>query len=183
MKKLYALLAILIVIYIGVNFQYNGLDTINSLSHVNLNVGLSMDNGNDANSIKIGPSAFDKLENFHAERVTANEVKLVDTNKKISIRVCKLNDPQNMTKKVKHAIEKNNITSNQTVSQNGITAYFLYNEGPETYNADIYFIKEDKNYFISGDNIRYEDSDYFINSCKDIINSMRTSETINFNRF
>ncbi|WP_143714311.1 hypothetical protein [Methanobrevibacter ruminantium] len=55
------MLAILIVIYVGINFSYNGLDTINTLTHVNLDLGPSMDNANDANHIKIGSSSFTKL--------------------------------------------------------------------------------------------------------------------------
>ena len=38
--------------------------------------------------------------------------------------------------------------------------------------ADIYFNKNGHNYLISGDNVTYSGSDYFINNCKNIINSL-----------
>ena len=184
LKKLYVLLAILIVIYVGINFAYNGLDTINSLSHVNLNVGLGMPDENNGENIKIGTSFFSQLKNFKDTKINNETVKLINSNNNISIKVCEIDSSLDLESIIKNLLSTNeNITSNQTVSQNGITAYFLYEESADTYNADIYFNKNNKNYLIGGENINYEKSDYFINSCKDIINSMQSDQTLNYSRF
>lgn len=184
LKKLYALLAILIVIYVGINFAYNGLDTLNTLSKVNLNVGLSL-GGNDGDSIAVGNSTFAKLENFKEKKVEDREVRLIDSKHNMTIRVRELLDIHNLSDEVNKEItaSDSNITSNQTVSQNGITAYFLYKEHADNYDARIFFTKNNQDYFIGGTNISYKDSDYFINNCKDIINSMSQSGTINYSRY
>lgn len=184
LKKLYALLAILIVIYVGINFAYNGLDTINSLTHVNLDVGLSMPDENDENSIRIANSSFSKIKGFQEKRDNADIVTLYNSSNNISIKVVKIKDSYNLKDIVNQVLKVNdNITSNQTITQNGITAYFLYEEKADSYNAIIYFNKEDKNYLIKSNNISYDNSDYFINICKDIINSMKTSGGLNYSRF
>lgn len=184
MKKLYALLAILIVIYVGVNFAYNGLDTMNSLSHVNLNVGLSMNSGNDGDGIVIGTSIFDRIDNFEDKKINENEVNLHDSSKNLTITVTELDQNQNIKDTVIGLLNGDStITSNQTVIQNQVSAYFLYEENVDNYNAKIYFNKDNKNYLISGNGISYDDSDYFINACKDIINSMRANGNVNYSRY
>ncbi|WP_048812431.1 hypothetical protein [Methanobrevibacter ruminantium] len=108
----------------------------------------------------------------------------MDSKNQISIKVCELPDSRNLKNKVKDLLETDkNITSNQTISQNGITAYFLYKETPESYSADINFMKNHKNYYISASNVSYNKSDYFINNSKEIINSMQSNGNINYNRF
>ncbi len=184
LKKLYALLIILIVIYVGINFAYNGLDTMNSLSHVNLDVGLGMGNGNDAEGISIGNSLFDSVEGFNDSKINDNSVNLKDSSKNMTITVSQLNEKENLKDTVSNLLTTNtNITSNQTIIQNGVSAYFLYEESVDTYNAKIYFNKDNKNYLISGNSISYDNSDYFINACKDIINSMRADGNINYSRY
>lgn len=184
LKKLYALLIILIVIYVGINFAYNGLDTMNSLSHVNLDVGLGMGNGNDANGISIGNSLFDPVDGFKDSKINNNSVNLIDSSKSMAITVSQLNEKENLKDTVSNLLATNtNITSNQTIIQNDISAYFLYEESADSYNANIYFNKDNKNYLINGSGISYDDSDHFINTCKDIINSMRTNGNINYSRY
>ncbi len=183
LKKLYALLAVLIVIYVGVNFSYNGLDTINSLSHVNLDVGLSLEE-NDENSIVVGNSSFAKVKDFKEKNISDKEISLHNPDKNITINVVQVVDYRTLEDIVSQVVSVNeNITSNQTITQNGITAYFLYEENVETYNAIIYFNKNNENYLIKANNISYSDSDYFINTCKDIINSMKPNNNINFSRY
>jgi hypothetical protein len=53
-----------------------------------------------------------------------------------------------------------------------VTTYFLYNEGSESYSADIYFNKDNQNFLISSEGISYENSDYFINHCKNVIDTI-----------
>ena len=147
LKKLYALLAVLIVIYVGVNFSYNGLDTINSLSHVNLDVGLSIGE-NDENSIVVGNSSFTKIKDFKEKNVSEKEISLHNSDKNMTINVVQVVDYRTLKDIVSQVVSVNeNITSNQTITQNGITAYFLYEENVETYNAIIYFNKNNENYF------------------------------------
>lgn len=183
LKKYYVLLVILIVIYAGINFSYNGTETINNLSHLDLSSGLNIFTGND-NSITVGSSSFDKLDNFTSKRVYDHEVRLYDTKKNITIHVFEIRDIENISKNVNNLILKNeNITSNQTISQNNFTVYFLYEEHEDTYNIRIYFAKKDKKYLIKSNDIKYEDSDYLINSCKNIINSMQPGLSINYSRY
>ena len=118
------------------------------------------------------------------KKINNNEVRLIDNKNEIYIKVREYVDGENITNKVNNLLSTDeNITSNQTIIQNGITAYFLYEEKQETYNADICFNKDNKNYLISADNITYENSDYFINKCKDIINSMKSENGINFSKY
>ena len=185
MKKLYALLAILIVIYVGINVVYNGMDTINGLSNFNAADAFKFDNGGkNIDGIVVGTSDFAKLENFTDKKINDNEVSLIDSKRNITIHVKQLDDAKNVKDTVSHLLSTDTeITSNQTILQNDISAYFLYKEGEDTYHADIYFNKDKKNYLISGDDISYDDSDYFINSCKEIINSMEVDDTINYSRY
>ena len=61
---------------------------------------------------------------------------------------------------------------------------YMSPEGTDEYNAVIYFNKDGKNYMIKGNEISYDESDYFINSCKDIINSMtKKEEKSGFSKF
>ena len=98
-----------------------------------------------------------------------------DSNYNMTIYVTTLDDGQKVEDIVSNRLSSGQYTSNQTIDQNGVTAYFLYNEGVESYSADIYFNKNNKNYVISGDNISYEDSDYFINHCKYLIDTSSSS--------
>lgn len=171
MKKLYILLLTLILIYLCVNIAYTihnpdvGFTSI--LNHQEEEV-------EDNNTISIGSSTFERLANFADTKISANEVSLFDSGQNLTINVSEMDDSQDLLQTVNDLlINDATITSNQTIDQNGVNVYFLYSEGEEAYNADIYFNKNNHNYMISGDNIGYNESDYFINSCKDIINSMK----------
>lgn len=158
MKRLYALLVILIVLYIGINVAADNLPFTDSHT----------DSGDNASSsLSVGEGGFPKMENF--------------TDTKINDTAVRYNDSNNMTitlqavdngKDIATLASSGSYTSNQTVDQNGVTAYFLYNEGVESYSADVYFNKNKQNYLISGSNITYADSDYFINHCKSIIDAI-----------
>ncbi|WP_297981993.1 hypothetical protein [uncultured Methanobrevibacter sp.] len=168
LKKLYALLAVLIIIYVSINFSYNGLNVLPVFSEDNLNIG-----GNTEEIITMQNSAFTKLEGFTNVSVNESSVDLIDSTKGITIHVFELDNSQNLEKIKNEELSKNEaITSNQTLNKNGVTVYFIYEEGSENYNAKIYFNKNDQNYLISGNNIKYDDSDYFIKSCENIINTM-----------
>ena len=73
--------------------------------------------------------------------------------------------------------DDNAYTSRQTIDQNGVTSYFLYQEGSDSYDSNIFFNKNGQNYCISGYGISYDDSDYFINHCKDIIDTITITST------
>ncbi len=184
LKKLYVILALLIVIYVGINFAYNGMETINSVSNFNLADAFTFGNTNTNDGISVGSSSFAEIENFTTQKISDNEVDLTDQNKNITITVKELDDSQNIEETVNNLLgNETTITSNQTITQNDITVHFLYEETVENFNADIYFSKNNKNYEISGDYISYEDSDYFINTCKEIISSIGPSGQVNYSRY
>lgn len=184
LKKLYALLAILIVIYVGINFAYNGLDIFNGFNPANMGNSLNLGGGNDENSIVFSSSSFEKLDNFTEMSVSNKEVSLTNPQHKVTIKVRELGNAT-LSNTVNTLLSDSNtsITSNQTITQNGITAYFLYEERVDNYDAYVYFDKENKNYLISGKNISYDESDFFIGNCKEIINSIGPSGTVNYSRY
>ena len=159
MKKLYALLMVLIVIYVLIN-----------LGSLNLDSQTATDVANDA-SVAIGGSTIENLDNFTATKVNDTVVSLVDSNN-ITINVSQLDNSQDISEIVSNAFYNLGYTSNQTLDQNGTTVYYLYNEDVYSYGADIYFNKDGQNFLISGADIPYENSDYFINACKGIIDSL-----------
>ena len=110
------------------------------------------------------------LDNFENTTIDSKAVSLVDSGQNLTIYVNQIDDSQNLLETANNLLANNDsITSNQTLDINGVTVYFLYAEGPGSYNADIYFNKNGHNYLISGDNITYDGSDYFINNCKSTI--------------
>lgn len=161
MKKLYALLVILIVIYIGINVIPFGFNS----EPVQENVV-------DENAITVGASSFPQLANFTDKQVNDTSVNLVDDNKGITITVSEIDNSQKIKDIYNNFLDGGQTTSSQTIDQNGVTAYFAYNEAESSYDADIFFNKNSQNYHISGDDIPYDDSDYFINHCKDIIDTI-----------
>lgn len=159
MKKLYALLVILIIAYIGINVAADNLNLT----------------GDDAktvtsNSAVAGNASFPKLNNFTDTKVNDTTVRYNDSNN-MTIYLNKLDNSKKI-EDIVNGLDHSKYTSNQTIDQNGVTTYFLYNEGSSTYGADIYFNKNSQNYMITGSNIKYENSDYFINHCKNIIDSI-----------
>ena len=81
MKKLYALLIILIVIYVGINVGANGLNILNS----NDNTTTTVDAGNK--DVKLGDSSFSKIGNFTDSKVNDTAIRLVDNRTGVSILV------------------------------------------------------------------------------------------------
>ena len=162
MKKLYALLVILIVIYIGVNVSANGFNI--------LNVNDNSTTGNNGTSI--GEVSFPKLENFTKTKVNDSTVKYDDNNTGVTIDLQKIDNTQNLSDTYNSLVKQGTYSSSQEIDQNGVTAYFLYKENQTSYSADIFFNKNNQNFKISGNNISYENSDYFIKNCKNIIDSI-----------
>lgn len=163
MKRLYALLVILIIAYIGINvaadnFHLTGNDATNATDDAN---GGSVNN------------TIPKISNFTDSKINDTAVIYNDPNN-MTINLYLLDNNQKIEDIVK-GLDHSRYTSNQTIDQNGVTTYFLYNEGPGTYSADIYFNKNNQNYLITGSGITYEDSDYFINHCKEIIDTISGS--------
>ncbi len=162
MKNLYALLIILIVIYVGINVIPWG--TTSEPVQENVTV--------DENLITVGASSFPQIENFKSDNVNDTTTSLVDSSKDITIYVSEIDNSQSISDIFSNFEASTESTSDQTIDQNGVTTYFVYNEGEGSYSADIFFNKNGQNYMISGDNINYDDSDYFINHCKDIIDTI-----------
>ena len=165
MKKLYALLVILIVIYLGIN-----------LLPLGFNSQTSTDVANDTSAV-LGGTSLENIGNFTGTKVNDTVVSLVDKNNNMVINVSEIDNSQNIEDIVNNAFYSGNYTSNQTIDQNGVITYFLYNEGVYSYDADIYFNKNGQNYLISGVDIPYENSDYFINSCKAIIDTLNATSS------
>lgn len=160
MKTLYALLVILIVLYIGINVSANGINILNT-------------NNNQTNdSAGIGDVSFPKLEGFNQIKINDSAVKYVNNDTGVTIELQKIDNSQNISDIYKNLVNQGTYTSSQEIDQNGVTAYFLYKEGQSTYSADIYFNKLNQNFKISGNNITYENSDYFIKNCKKTIDSI-----------
>lgn len=159
MKRLYALLVILIVLYIGINVAAGNLPFTDS--HTD-----SSDNA--SSSVSVGQGGFPKIDNFTDTKINDTAVRYNDSNKNMTITLRTVDN----SKDIASLASSGSYTSNQTVDQNGVTAYFLYNEGVESYSADVYFNKNKQNYLITGSNITYADSDYFINHCKSIIDAI-----------
>ncbi|WP_298501195.1 hypothetical protein [uncultured Methanobrevibacter sp.] len=168
MKRLYALLVILIILYIGINVGANNLNLTGSDAPV----------ADDSGNVTLGETNF-SLDNFTENKTNETAISLFDSNYNMTILVEKLDNGQKIGDIASGAYSSGNYTSNQTIDQNGVTTYFLYNEGPESYGADIYFNKNNQNYKISGDGIDYANSDYFINNCKGIIDSLNSGNDSN----
>ncbi len=181
MKKLYTILLILIVVYIGINFQYNGLNLLPGLADAEFSDLIL--GGNDSNTTSIGDSIIKENENYTYYKITNTSINVVNSNG-LTISVAEINKDQNLSDTVNNLLNGDGgYTSNQTISQNDVTVYFVYQESAESYNANIYFNKNNHNYLITGKNISYDDSTNFINSCKDIINSISESKGIDYKRW
>ena len=165
MKRLYALLVILIIAYIGINVAAD-------------NFHLTGDNATTTSDVANSGSVnntIPKISNFTESKTNDSAATYKDSNN-MTINLYKL-DNNKKIEEIVSALDQSKYTSNQTIDQNGVTAYFLYSEGSGTYGADIYFNKNNQNYLITGSGITYEDSDYFINHCKEIIDSISGSNS------
>lgn len=172
MDKLYAILVILIVIYIGINLgsPLLGLDDGNTTTD-------NVTDAVDENLIYVGASSFPQIDNFTDNAVNDTTISLVDKNMNMTINVSEIDNSQAIGDIASNYYNDYVYTSNQTIDQNGVTTYFLYNEVSGHYSSDIFFNKNGQNYCISGDNIPYADSDYFINHCKGIIDTINITST------
>ena len=183
MKKLIILLLSLILIYMCVNIAYTIYNPDEGFTSI---LNHEEEEVIDNNTITFGSSAFARLENFENSSIGSNAVRLADSGQNLTLDVSEIDDSLSLPETVNDLLTNDPaITSNQTLDQNGVTVYYLYEEGSDSYNANIYFNKNDKNYLISGNNISYDGSDYFINNCKNIINSMdlKKEESSGFSRW
>lgn len=167
MKKLYALLVILIILYIGINVGANNINFIGSDANSTVE--------NNGDGIVLGDSTFSNLENFNATKISDSQINLFDADYNMTINVSQIDNSQNISEIANNLINSGDYTSNQVIDQNGVTSYFLYQESADYYNADIFFSKNNQNYQISGAGITYDNSDYFINNVKNIIDTLSGS--------
>ena len=154
MKKLYALLMILIVIYVGMNVSVNGFDILTPKAEPNQDTG------------------FPELDNFTETVINDTAVRYLDNITGVNIELEEISNSTNITAIYQNLANGSSYTSSQQIDQKGVTVYFLYNEGSANYNTDIYFNKNGKNYHMSGYNTTYANSDYFINHCKQLIDTI-----------
>ena len=177
MKKLYALLVILIILYIGINVGANNLNLVGS------DADTVNQTANNTDGVALGSSNFAKIDGFKEKKINDTALRLTDSNN-LSITVNLLDNGQNISDVANKLISSGSYTSNQVIDQNGVTTYFLYQESADSYNSDIFFNKNNQNYELSGKNITYDNSDTFINSCKNIIDTMSSSGSSGgFSRF
>ena len=174
MKKLYALLAILIVIYVvfNVSGMAASLDNNNVTDNVTDNVTENLTD----NTIYVGASSFPTLDNFNDSYLNDTTTSLVDKDG-MSIYVSEIDNSESIENIYNNFIGSTAHTATQTIDQNGVTTYFVYNTGSDSYDADIFFNKNGQNYQISGDGIPLSNSDYFINHCKTIIDTLNITST------
>lgn len=163
MKKLYALLVILIIAYVGINVAADNL-------HLNDSNSNSANNGS-ANAVD---ASLPSLESFNKTEINDTTVSYTDPSYNMTIYLNKIDNGKDLSDIV-NGLNPGAYTSNQTITENGETTYFLYKEGSDSYGADIYFTKNKQNYLLTGSNITYENSDYFISHCKSIISSLGSS--------
>ncbi len=166
MKRLYALLVILIILYIGINVAADNLPFTDSQT---------APENNASSSVSVGEGGFPKLDNFTDTKINDTAVSYKNPKNNMTINLTAIDN----SKDISTFAGSGSYTSNQTIDQNGVTAYFFYNEGVESYSADIYFNKNNQNYLISGSDISYSNSDDFINHCKGIIDAINGGQNSN----
>ena len=163
MRKLYALLVVLIVIYIGIN--------VGSMNF-HFDAPQIQDNATDDAAdemITVGASSFPSIANFKSNTVNDTTIDVSDSSKGVTVEVSEIDNSRGIEDIFNDFVSGGGSTSTQTIDQNGVTTYFAYNEGDGSYGANVYFNKNGQNYMLSGHDISSENSDYFINTCKDII--------------
>lgn len=178
MKKLYALLVILIVLYVGINVAADNIPFISDSSNLDNNDSDDKVTENiTENAVSVGASSFPTLDNFKDNSVNDTTVSLVDDDG-MTVYVSEIDNSQSIEDIYNNFIANNAYTATETIDQNGVTTYFVYDTGSELYNADIFFNKNGQNYLISGDGIPLSNSDYFINHCKTIIDTIDINSMI-----
>ena len=171
MKQLYAILIVLIVIYVGINVGANGLNILNSNDNSSPNTSSNAGGGD----IAVGAGSFAKIDNFADKKINDTAVSLTSKNSNVSLTVEQIDSSLNVTDTYNSLLSGGSYTSGQAINQNGVTAYFLYHEDTNGYSSDVYFAKDNQNFKISGTNVTYENSDNFINTCKSIIDSLHVT--------
>lgn len=162
MKRLYALLVILIVIYVGINvIPFGDIATTSEPAQDNAT----------ADMISVGASVFQAIENFKGNTVNDTAISLSNDNG-VTVTVSEIDNSQSIGDIYNSVVANGESTSTQTIDQNGVTSYFVYYEGESSYGADIFFNKNGQNYQLSGRDISYDNSDNFINTCKNIIDTI-----------
>ena len=162
LKKLYAVLILLIVIYVGIN--------VGSMV-INLEPQQVEDNATE-NMVTVGASSFPEIKNFKSETINDTALSLTDSDKNVTITISEIDNSRSIEDIFNDFVASSEASSTQTIDQNGTTAYFAYYQGAETYGTNVFFNKNGQNYMISGNNIDYNSSDYFINNCKNIIDTI-----------
>ncbi|MDO5832729.1 MAG: hypothetical protein Q4Q14_07795, partial [Methanobrevibacter sp.] len=128
------------------------------------------------NLVSVGASSFPTLDNFSDAAVNDTTVSLAD-NDGMTIYVSEIDNSESIENIYNNFIASTEHTSTQNIDQNGVNTYFVYNAGSESYDADVFFNKNGQNYQISGDGIPLDNSDYFINHCKAIIDTIDITST------
>ncbi len=167
MKRLYALLVVLIVIYVGINV---GSMVIGDSSDANVTENVT------ENIVSVGASSFPTLDNFKDASVNDTTISLSD-NDGMTIYVSEIDNSESIENIYNNFIANTDHTGTENIDQNGVNTYFVYNTGSESYDADVFFNKNGQNYLISGDGIPLSNSDYFINHCKEIIDTIDITST------
>ncbi|WP_407424413.1 hypothetical protein [Methanobrevibacter sp.] len=161
-KTLYALLIILLVIYVGVNVSINGFNILGS------------NDNQTADSKKAVDISFPKIDGFNQTKINDSAIKYFNDDTGVTIELQKIDNSLNISDIFNDLLKQGTYTSSQKVDQNGVTTYYLYKEGQSDYSAEIYFNKNNQNFRINGDNITYENSDHFIDNCKKIIDNIKS---------
>ena len=116
MKKLYALLIILIVIYISINVN---ADAFNIFS-VGDNSTADGNGGAVAGDVK-----FPKIDGFSLNKVNDTDVKYVDNKTGANIEVQQIGNSKNVSDIYKSLSNGGAFTSSQEIDQNGVPVYYL----------------------------------------------------------
>ena len=174
MKRLYIALVILIIAYIGINACFGDLSLLNYQTVADA-VG-----GNNAT---IGNTNLPELDGFKTNKTNDTSANFVNSDKNMVIKLLLIDNSKDISEIAKTSYSNSNFTSNQTFDQNGVPVYLLYDESSDGYNSKVFFSKDKQNYMLSGDDMEYEDSDYFVNSCKNIIDSINSTGSDNSGGF
>lgn len=177
MKKLYALLVILIIAYIGINMAADNMDLFHAKD---ANV-----TENDTNIVKVGASSFNVLKDYEKNQVNDTYASLSNKDKNLTIDVAQMNETQSKLEDFANKLYKDGkYTSHHTIKAGNITAYVLYHGLKTNYSSDVFFNKNNHTYRITSDFIKYKDADYFLDECKEIINTLNaTSDAKEFRRW
>ena len=173
MKKLYALLVILIVLYVGINVAEDNIPLVSDNPESDYNSFLHTNDTKEVkeNVVSVRASNFSALNNFNDSVVNDTTVSLSDNNG-TTIYVSEIDNSESIDYIYNNFIANNENTGTQTIDQKGVTTYLVYNTGSEAYDANIFFNKNGQNYQIFGYGIPLSNSDYFINHCKTIIDTL-----------